>query len=176
MKKFCILLSLLFFVGTTIFLITYPRPYRKEVERTFCPALVYAIMKAESSFQEDALSEAGAVGLMQIMPSTAKFVCKIYDVEEGDLKDPTYNVLIGNLYLLYLKKRFASLSAIIAAYNAGEGNVRLWLKDKQYSPDGICILTTPFQETNGYLKKVQKNFKIYCIFYRKTLDFCLNLL
>lgn len=178
MKKYSVLLSVLLFFLLCIghVLSAYQRPYRLAVEKTHSPALTYAIIKAESKFDPLAVSEAGAVGLMQVMPATAEFMRNYFDLEEGDLFDPLYNIQIGTSYLLYLHKRFSSFSAIVAAYNAGEGNVSRWLKDERYSPDGVNLRSTPFRETNDYLKKVRKNFEIYRFFYRKSLDFCFDLL
>lgn len=155
----------------------YPMPYRREVEGlSSCPAFLYAVIKTESGFRADAVSGAGAIGLMQILPSTAAFMRERYHMDEGSLFDPHYNLLIGAKYLSYLENRFSDLDTVIMAYNAGEGRVSLWLKDKRYSPDGKKLTSTPFAETNAYLKKVKKNFLIYRIFYRKTLDLFSELL
>ena len=71
--------------------------------------LVYAVIKAESGFRKNAKSDAGAVGLMQIMPATAFFVRQLYALPDGDLFEPSYNILIGTHYLQYLFEKFDSL-------------------------------------------------------------------
>lgn len=87
----------------------YRRPYRDIVEQCGVePALIYAIMKAESGFDESAVSKSGAIGLMQLMPSTAEFVGVKYalDRQGRTLYDGRYNVTVGCLYVKYLLERF----------------------------------------------------------------------
>lgn len=146
----------------------YRRPYRSAVEKSgMPPELVYAIIKAESGFREDAVSSAGAVGLMQLRPSTAQFVCERAGIEfdAERLKEGEYNIDLGCRYLSYLFERFA-LEAALAAYNAGEGTVREWLADSQYSSDGVTLARIPYSETAAYLKKVLHFKKMYKILYR----------
>ena len=147
---------------------SYRRPYREVVKESGLDAnLVYAVMKAESGFQEDAKSRAGAVGLMQILPSTAQFVCKInglpFDIEK--LIDGEYNVKIGCLYLVYLLERFPVTETALCAYNAGEGTVSQWLADSTYSTDGLTLNEIPYRETRAYVKKIMKFRKIYEFLY-----------
>ena len=146
----------------------YPRPYAETVRASGVPEpLVYAVMKAESRFDEKAISRAGAVGLMQIKPSTAEYICRIRGVAfEGDrLFDGNYNTMLGCMYLSYLLKRFSDETAAICAYNAGEGTVRQWLANERYSSDGITLTTIPYAETSAYEKKVANFRKIYEILY-----------
>lgn len=145
----------------------FPYPYRKEIEAGSCdPLLTIAVIRAESGFRANAVSGAGAVGLMQLMPETAEYVRAMHGYAKGELTDPAYNILLGSAYLSYLLGKYRDIDTALAAYNAGEGRVSLWLRDEAYSQDGKTILSTPFPETNGYLKKVKKNFKIYRILYR----------
>lgn len=142
----------------------YRRPCREVAEASgLPPSLVYAVIKAESGFREDARSSAGAVGLMQLLPSTAEFVCR----KEGKtfyperLTEGSYNVELGCAYLRYLFGRFKEERAVLAAYNAGEGAVRDWL-----SQAGTAELREiPYPETARYVKKVEKFRKIYDFFY-----------
>lgn len=148
----------------------YRRPYREVVERSgLSPALVYAVMKAESGFHEDAVSRAGAVGLMQVLPSTAEFICRGNGVEfdAERLREGEYNTQIGCLYLSYLMGRFEEQTAI-AAYNAGEGTVTEWLRDGRFSEDGKSLKEIPYPETAAYVKKVMKFRKKYLFFYRES--------
>ena len=146
---------------------SFRRPCRKIVlEYSASPALAFAVMKAESGFSETVVSEAGAVGLMQLMPSTAQFVCEQNQIEfDADrLYEGKYNAMLGCIYLNYLMSRFVDEKTALAAYNAGEGVVRMWLKNSQYSDDGLHLQSIPYPETKRYVKKVLKYQKIYAIF------------
>lgn len=151
------------------FFLAFRRPYRNTVEESgVSPALVYAVMKAESGFEENAVSSAGAVGLMQIMPSTAEFICRLKGIEfdETRLNEGEYNTNIGCAYLAYLLERFPVTETAIAAYNAGEGTVAQWLNDSAYSADGRSLTKIPYPETAAYVKKVENFRKFYRFFYR----------
>ena len=127
------------------------------------PCLVASVINVESGYNEDALSGKGAIGLMQILPSTAEWVCKRLNrnFEEDKLFDANENILIGSFYLSYLAHYFDSMPLALCAYNAGMGNVKKWLTNKQYSSDGTSLKEIPFKETKDYLEKVQKNISIY---------------
>ena len=88
--------------------------------------LVKAIIYIESGYNESAVSNKGAVGLMQVLPATARYIngCDV------DLFDPQMNIETGIKYLKYLQASFQELTVVLAAYNAGEGNVRRWLADQ----------------------------------------------
>lgn len=146
----------------------FPRPYRDVVEKSgLDETLVYAVMKAESGFEEESFSSAGAVGLMQLMPATAEFVCRMngLEYEFERLTDGEYNTRLGCLYLAYLLRRFECIDTTLAAYNAGEGTVTEWLKNSEYSLDGKTLKNIPYEETARYVKKVEKFRKIYQFFY-----------
>src|SRR5680860_242697 len=96
------------------------------------PALVAAVIYEESSFEEAISSNAGAVGLMQLMPSTATWIASKtggVDFLVADLKDPAINIAYGCWYLRYLTERYGSLDLALAAYNGGTENVDKWLAD-----------------------------------------------
>lgn len=139
----------------------YPKKYEEIVTRHarafgLEESLVYGLIKTESGFDKKAQSRAGALGLMQLTPSTAEFVSRKLGTTEYDLFDADTNVLFGCCYLWYLSRRFSDLSTILAAYNAGEGNVALWLKDEKYSSDGITLYHIPYGETRFHVKKTLK--------------------
>ena len=149
----------------------FPKKYFTEVS-SVCEStkisknLVLAIIKTESSFDKDKVSSKGAIGLMQIMPSTATYVCDMYFAGESfDLKNQRENILIGVTYLNYLLEKFADKKTALCAYNAGEGRVLDWLKNINYSLDGKRIDKIPYKETSSYVKKVILYEKVYNLLY-----------
>lgn len=147
---------------------SYPRPYRSAVEESGVPpSLAYAVMKAESNFREDAVSRAGAVGVMQIKPSTAEYICRKRGIPycAERLTDGEYNAALGCMYLAYLLERFPDERTAVCAYNAGEGTVKSWLARPACSQDGRTLSDIPFPETRAYEKKVENFRKIYEILY-----------
>ncbi|MGB1086947.1 MAG: transglycosylase SLT domain-containing protein [Alphaproteobacteria bacterium] len=126
-------------------------------------ALIYAIQRQESAFKVDAKSHAGARGLMQLMPGTARLVAKNIGITyrpEGLLNDPAYNLLLGASYLSQMIERFdGSYILAIAAYNAGPHRVDRWLKDYgDPRTDEISAIDwvehIPFTETRNYVQRV----------------------
>ena len=174
--------------GTLIILITafyglnravktfvYPLPHKETVfrfsaENGLNNALVYAVIKTESNFNPQAVSQKGAKGLMQITESTAKYIAKLKNVDKYDLFDENTNIEFGCFYLAYLSERFSSTDLAIVAYNAGEGNVCKWLNNPKYSDDKKSLKAIPFPETRAYLKKVKKTFEKYKNLYPYILD------
>jgi len=131
--------------------------------------LTLAITRQESEFDSMARSPAGAVGMMQLLPSTAKEVAKKNDMEyfPNKLHDPEYNMILGSLYLQRMIDNYdGSLIMAIAAYNAGPGNVYKWVKKSgkpQRTIDGAVdwIENIPFAETRNYVQRVLENLQIY---------------
>lgn len=117
------------------------------------PSVALAVIRTESKFRPEAVSSAGARGLMQLMPSTAKWVAYRLDCEYGNDKlfEPEYNIKIGIYYLGYLKTKFTG-DYVLAAYNAGEGNINKWI-----ASDGKI----KFPETRNYIEKVNTAKRIY---------------
>lgn len=122
----------------------YCREYSVEVP------LVLAVIWAESKFDSNAVSSAGACGLMQLMPSTASWIAE-KECGESELFDPEFNIRTGVKYLSYLKSKFGG-DYVLAAYNAGEGNVAKWLN---------LGGEIKFSETRTYIKRVNKVEKLY---------------
>ena len=130
-------------------------------------AIALSIIRQESGFAPHVVSPAGARGLMQVMPSTAKHIMRLKRLDPKKLNnDPDWNVAVGTKYFNYLLKRFdGSYVLAIAAYNAGPGNVSKWVK--QYGkPDGQFntidwIEMIPFAETRNYVLRVLENLHVY---------------
>ena len=128
------------------------------------PALVCAVIHAESKFTERAISHKGASGLMQVTEKTADWIAAQMDLPEYSFDmifEPSLNISIGCRYLSWLLDRYKSVDLAIAAYNAGSGNVDKWLSNTDYSPDGKRLNAIPFKETRDYLRRVQINKRIY---------------
>ena len=174
-----ILVSILIFlffaaVITAAFLGPYFLPavkYKKYVKQYSVlnglePSLVFAVIKAESGGCRKKISDKGACGVMQLMPYTAEWVCGNENLryEKEMLFDAEFNIRVGCAYLAYLKDKFLSEETAVAAYNAGEGNVSGWLKVEDYSSDGVSLKKIPFSETEEYVKRINKNKKVYRMF------------
>ena len=127
--------------------------------------LIYAIIRQESAFRDDALSSAGAQGLMQIMPATAKVIsksAKIPYTSKKQLFSSQKNINIGTAYLSTLAKRFGQHPILmVAAYNAGPKQVVYWLKNHPPKEMDLWIETLPWVETRNYLKNVIAFYAVY---------------
>ena len=126
--------------------------------------MIYSIIKAESNFDIGATSNRGAAGLMQLMDNTAKEICEneVFDYESGTtLYNPENNIKLGTKYFADLKDIYKNDNVALAAYNAGSGNVNKWIDEGVIKADGSDIENIPFKETNTYVRKILKNYKIY---------------
>lgn len=148
----------------------YPRAYDPVVVRLdsngdIDPMLVWSIMKNESAFKPQVISPAGAVGLMQLMPTTANLMSR--ELGEGklsvkDLYKPATNIAYGITYLDKLAHLFpGNAVAVIASYNAGEQAVGRWLANGTFSDIEEWIEEIPYGETNLYVKKVMNSYWRY---------------
>ena len=123
---------------------------------------IYALIKAESDFDEKSISQSGAVGLMQLMESTANEVAEELKIENINLKDPKCNIEIGTKYFVTLLDYYEDNYCLaITAYNAGIGTVNKWIENKVIKKDGTDIENIPYKETNNYIRKVLKNYRTY---------------
>jgi len=150
--------------------VLYPLPYFPAVTRSsgksnVDPMLVTGIMRQESAFQSDAVSRAGAVGLMQVLPKTAPQLARRLRVSytRARLFDPDYNLQLGTLYVSDLLAQFGTPEAALAAYNAGEDRVKLWQAERTYADPLEFAESIPFAETRDYVQIVMRNAEIYRI-------------
>ena len=153
----------------------YPVKYKEQVvacanEYQLDSNLIFAMIKVESGFNEKAISRAGAKGLMQITDRTGEYIAEKLGVKEYDLLDAKTNVAFGSYYIRYLLERFEKIEVALAAYNAGEGTVSIWLDNKEYSEDGINLTHVPYPETKSYIEKIKKTFSKYKKLYENILD------
>lgn len=144
----------------------FPLGFESEIkqyasDQKINPAWAFAIARRESSFMSDANSSAGAKGLMQIMPGTAKQLAR-KKVSNKYLFDAENNIKLGTKYLRKLLDRHDGNQVLAtAAYNAGPYRIRSWLKDAQPLPADVWIETIPFKETREYVKSVLAYQQIY---------------
>ncbi len=150
--------------------IRFPLGYRTLIEENaeiynIDPAFIFAIIRQESTFRKGVKSHAGALGLMQVIPSTARRMSKQYKVPLKNMKhmyQPKTNLRIGTAYLKHLKKQFNGHPILMAAaYNAGPTQVRRWLRDHDIEEADRWIETLPWHETRNYLKNVMAFLTIY---------------
>ena len=125
--------------------------------------LIYALIKAESNFDANAVSNKNAQGLMQLMPATAEEVANKNGIEltEKNILEPDVNINIGTKYISTLLERYECIEVALAAYNAGIGNVDKWIENGTIKSDGFDIENIPFKETNNYVRKIMRDYKIY---------------
>lgn len=152
----------------------FPYEYKEYVQKysseyNLDPLLVLSIMKTESGFDEEANSNKGAKGLMQIMDNTSNWISEelgIYYFYPNMIYNPELNIRFGCWYLDNLRTEFVDLELILAAYNAGSGNVNKWLNNEEYSTDGKTLSYIPFNETKKYVDRVKANYSIYKYLYK----------
>ena len=148
--------------------ILYKREYSEYVvkysrENDVDQDLIYAIIKAESNFNASAISTSNAQGLMQLMYSTAEDVARKNGIEltKENILNPEINIEIGTIYISTLLEKYGCLEIALAAYNAGSGNVDKWISNGTIKKDGSDIENIPFKETNTYVRKILRDYKIY---------------
>jgi soluble lytic murein transglycosylase len=144
----------------------FPMPFDSQLQRNakknnIDVAWAYAIVRRESSFMPDAASHAGALGLMQVMPGTARYLAK-QKVRKNTLFNPNRNVELGTQYMRYLMDKMDNNPILVtASYNAGWRRVKQWLPEKDNVPLDLWIETIPFKETRNYVKAVLAYQQIY---------------
>lgn len=148
----------------------YPNPeeykdfvYKYSEEYAVPKELILAVIKTESKFKSDAVSGAGAIGLMQVTPETFLWLSKKTEDRYEDtnlLYNPEINIKYGVYYLSWLYSRYGSWETALAAYNAGHGKVDEWLDNPENAKGGV-LTNIPYKETREYVEKVMKAKDIY---------------
>ena len=168
--KFCMGLIAAAFVLYCAVCILFPIEHYDTIKKYSAeygldPALVCAVINTESGFDADAQSPKGAKGLMQLMDDTASWIAPQIPIENFNvfrIKEPELNIQLGCWYLSYLENRFdGDPKLIVAAYNAGSGNIDKWLNDESLSADGQKLDSIPFKETDQYVTRIMINRFIY---------------
>ena len=152
----------------------YPTKYNEYVEKyskenNVDKYMIYAIIKAESNFKSDVKSNSNAIGLMQLLENTAVEMSnsiKKDEITEKSLYDPEMNIKLGISYYSYLLKHYRGNNILaLTAYNAGMGNVDNWIKKGVIKSDGSDIENIPYKETNNYVRKILRDYKLYVKLY-----------
>ena len=159
---------LFIYVLFNIFLtLTVPIKYEEEIDKTvektgINKALLLALIKQESNFKFDAVSNKGALGLTKLMPTTIDYVTEKFSVETkiSDIFIPEKNIYLGAIYLKDLIERFKSEKLALIAYNAGPSNLKKWL-DEGIINENLSVENIPFEETKKYVQNIEKLKKRY---------------
>ena len=152
--------------------ILYPKTYSEIIsvyaeEYDVEENLIYAVIKAESNFDSRAVSNKDAIGLMQIVEDTAIDVAKKNNIDidteniEEEILDIDNNINIGTKYLSTLLTQYRNIEVALAAYNAGIGTVNNWIEKQIIQADGSDIENIPYKETNNYVRKILRDYRIY---------------
>lgn len=155
--------------------VAYPNAFRELITKHsqaangLDPDLLQALMREESALDPKALSWAGALGLTQLMPSTARAVAaqlKIKRVTTEMLLDPDVNIRLGAAYLSRLVQRYGGTHQLaLASYNAGENAVDRWRRERPKDEIDVWVENIPIAETRGYVKRVLRSYNTYRLLY-----------
>ena len=145
----------------------YPEEYYELVikysnDYSIPAALTFAVIKTESNFDKDVISSAGAMGLMQIMPSTYEWLAQAKFNETANVSllfDPETNIRYGTYYLQYLYAKFGTWEKALVAYNWGEGRLAQFIEENGYEEGDYSLI--PARETRSYVKKVLHHWEKY---------------
>ena len=153
--------------------VVYPFPWQEAVEAEaraagVDPYLVAGLIRQESMFDPGAVSSAGAVGLMQVMPATARAMGPRLGIRnaQGRLKEPEVNLLLGVRALAdHLRRYDGRMDELLVAYNAGSGRLARWRAHPEHAVPALFAERIPFAETREYVRTVQQNARIYRALY-----------
>ena len=160
-------LKYIIFLPNNLITMLYPLMYEKKIKEELLKSdwfvdecFVMSIIREESRYDKMALSDRGAIGLMQLMPDTASWIYK-RKISKRKLLNPEFNIEVGIKFLNYLYNKFTDYSLILASYNGGPTNVIRWLK--KYGNENVdrFIETIPYPETRNFVKKVYTTYSIY---------------
>ena len=152
----------------------FPLPRRERLLREAAewgvdPWLVAGMIRQESAWDEDIVSPAGAVGLMQLMPATGRELARRIgpdDFSLASLEVADLNMHLGIAYLTEMLRRYEQLPLVLSAYNAGPGRANRWRSFPEASDPVLFTERIPFAETKDYVKRVRRNQAIYGHLYR----------
>jgi soluble lytic murein transglycosylase len=154
--------------------VVYPFPYRELVRREaeewgVDPIMLAALIRQESAFEADIVSTAGAVGLMQVMPSTGKELARAYGpapFAPVNLTAPEVNLHLGAAFFVEMNGRYGGvLPLVLSAYNAGPTRATRWRRFPEVTDPARFTERIPFDETRGYVKNVSRNLGLYQVLY-----------
>jgi soluble lytic murein transglycosylase len=159
--------------------IIFPWPHRDLLEREAAefnldPFLLVALVRQESAFDADATSRAGARGMMQLMPATARGLARQLHVDWNStfLGVADANVHLGAAHLAQMLRQYDEVVLALAAYNAGGSRVRRWMRYPEARAGDWFSFTEriPFPETRGYVQTLLRNRELYRALYGKSID------
>ncbi|MFQ5926291.1 MAG: transglycosylase SLT domain-containing protein [Terriglobia bacterium] len=145
----------------------FPRLYWRSIQRharryKLDPYLVAAVMRQESRFDAQAVSSAGARGLMQLMPRTARRLARVRRLKPDRLFQPDFNIRLGTRFLRELRRRFkGQLELMVAAYNAGGTRVSQWHRRRKWSEPAEFVESIPATQTRNFVYLVLRNYQFY---------------
>ncbi len=149
----------------------YPFPYEEIIlkwskQRQLNPLLVTSLIRQESRFEREIESSAGAMGLMQVIPPTAKTAARNIGLSSYSMTNPEDNVNIGTYYLDFTHKKYGNNSMLaIASYNAGPNAVAKWINRYGLTDVDEFVEKIPYRETKGYVESVFENYWNYMLVY-----------
>jgi len=146
----------------------YPRSHARQIQAALAgsgvaPDTVFSLIRQESFFDPRAVSGAGAIGLMQMLPDTARSVGRRLGlrVDRADLFDPDVNIRVGTAFFLERLARCGTLPAALAGYNAGENRAALWNRNLAPLGEELFIELIPYTETRDYVRRILANAMMY---------------
>ena len=176
MKRSLIIISIFICVVVAVISIViflFPRKYLNIInvyaeKYSLSKSMIASVINIESGYDKDCVSNAGAIGLMQLLPSTAFDCANRLDmvITEKDLYNPEININLGCYYLSYLLDMFdGNLENSLSAYNWGLGNVKNWIALGNIDDNGT-VTNIPVEETVGYIRKYNASYFVYENFYK----------
>jgi len=164
-------------IPTDVWRTAFPLPYESTVRmhairNQLDPMLMAGLIRQESAFEANAMSRVGAMGLMQVMPTTAHKLTRQLRIRYSRtrLTDPGYNLQLGARYLANLIQLLGTPEAALAAYNAGEDRVAQWTAGQNYLERAEFVESIPFTETREYVQIVIRNADVYRRLYGRGSD------